>query len=776
MKITCSPSTTVLSVLCSLAAVATVSAQSGTASFHPIGFLPGQNTSEIRAVTADGSVAVGTSGGGPDREIEYGTDPIKWTLSGGLVTLPRIPADGTSGGPPFAVASDISASGSWIAYRAFPGWPTSRGLREAVICSGDLTQKIVLGRLAPSHPSVANQISDNGSVAFGFADDANFFGHSFRWTAATGMQQLAEPAGFNASNPAGRGVSADGSVSVGEIYNFTSGAEKAHQAYRWTSATGMQSLGALPGGSRSAALAVSADGATVFGVSDSSNAPGASGYPYFWSGELFLWTAAGGMTPLGAPVGYDTFGNFAGITADAELVCIVAEDSTGALPHSFFVINTTTRQAFDAYDLLVTAGAGRAVSGWSRFGPFGISDNGDTLFGRAYNPGGFSEGWVAQFPTGYLRNVRAFVASDPNASATLDSGSVIARDGSYSANDLTVGCSGCAARPSAKSPSRKIPTTAAEPPPPASLTLSGSATLDVGGPINVDSNGTFNLLDTATATANGLNIAGTLGVGLTPASASIARLTVNGPVTLSGAPILDLIVAAPIVGPASFTIIDNRSGQPIQGTFSNVPVNTTFTFGGTRLLAKYNGGDGNDLVVSVPPPVKLTRFASRKSHKGQDFDAVFLPASTVATECRSGGSTKSYTLVFTFENALTTVEGVSVTAGTVGSTSGAISSTDARDYIVTLTGVENKQYVTVALANLTDSLGNSSAVVSQTMGVLLADVDGTGLVDGNDVSAVQSKTRQRPTTMNFRADVNTTGLIDGNDVSTTQTNTRNSLP
>jgi hypothetical protein len=77
---------------------------------------------------------------------------------------------------------------------------------------------------------------------------------------------------------------------------------------------------------------------------------------------------------------------------------------------------------------------------------------------------------------------------------------------------------------------------------------------------------------------------------------------------------------------------------------------------------------------------------------------------------------------------------------------------------------------------VTDSAGNASGAVSVPMGVLLGDVNASGLVDGNDVSAVQSDARQSVTSANFRYDVNTSGLIDGNDVSITQGQTRTSLP
>jgi hypothetical protein len=94
---------------------------------------------------------------------------------------------------------------------------------------------------------------------------------------------------------------------------------------------------------------------------------------------------------------------------------------------------------------------------------------------------------------------------------------------------------------------------------------------------------------------------------------------------------------------------------------------------------------------------------------------------------------------------------------------------------VNLTGVPNAQYITVTLngvVNATGAIGN----VSGTMGVLIGDVNFTGGVDGNDVAAVQSHTRQSVNDTNFQYDVNATGAIDGNDVAITQGHTRTSLP
>jgi hypothetical protein len=181
--------------------------------------------------------------------------------------------------------------------------------------------------------------------------------------------------------------------------------------------------------------------------------------------------------------------------------------------------------------------------------------------------------------------------------------------------------------------------------------------------------------------------------------------------------------------------------------------------------------------INVPLPVQLTGVRSRKVHGSAGTFDVDLPLTgNSGIECRSGGANGNYTLVFSFSNPLTGVGGASIASGTGSVAGNNIDSSDAHNYIVNLTGVTNAQYITVSLANVTDSAGNFSSAVSATMGVLIGDVNASKLVDGNDVSAVQSHTRQSVTSANFRFDVNATGGIDGNDVSITQGQTRTSLP
>ena len=50
-----------------------------------------------------------------------------------------------------------------------------------------------------------------------------------------------------------------------------------------------------------------------------------------------------------------------------------------------------------------------------------------------------------------------------------------------------------------------------------------------------------------------------------------------------------------------FTVLDNTSADPITGTFANLPDDSTFTIGNNTYQADYQGGDGNDLTLTVVP-------------------------------------------------------------------------------------------------------------------------------------------------------------------------------
>jgi hypothetical protein len=50
-----------------------------------------------------------------------------------------------------------------------------------------------------------------------------------------------------------------------------------------------------------------------------------------------------------------------------------------------------------------------------------------------------------------------------------------------------------------------------------------------------------------------------------------------------------------------FTLISNTSANPISGTFSNLSDGAIVTISGNNFQADYQGGDGNDLTLTVVP-------------------------------------------------------------------------------------------------------------------------------------------------------------------------------
>jgi autotransporter-associated beta strand protein len=83
---------------------------------------------------------------------------------------------------------------------------------------------------------------------------------------------------------------------------------------------------------------------------------------------------------------------------------------------------------------------------------------------------------------------------------------------------------------------------------------------------------------------------------------SVAAQLVAGGVTINGAlfsPSDSGTTALPTG--TVFTVINNTSLNPISGTFSNLPDGGTIVIGSNTFQANYEGGDGNDLTLTVVP-------------------------------------------------------------------------------------------------------------------------------------------------------------------------------
>ncbi|RIL04780.1 MAG: hypothetical protein DCC71_12840 [Proteobacteria bacterium] len=141
-----------------------------------------------------------------------------------------------------------------------------------------------LGFVEGSRTKEGIDVSADGSAIIG-EDEA---GRSFFWTEATGAVRIEALSGPTTGRALVYGLSDDGSVAVGRLDAFSLG-----DPMRWSQATGIQLLGALPSDSVSgeyrAAEAASADGSVIVGHA-------MNGFGHV---KGFRWTAERGMQDVG---------------------------------------------------------------------------------------------------------------------------------------------------------------------------------------------------------------------------------------------------------------------------------------------------------------------------------------------------------------------------------------------------------------------------------------------------------------------------------------------
>jgi hypothetical protein len=170
----------------------------------------------------------------------------------------------------------------------------------------------------------------------------------------------------------------------------------------------------------------------------------------------------------------------------------------------------------------------------------------------------------------------------------------------------------------------------------------------------------------------------------------------------------------------------------------------------------------------------LMSAASRKTHgtKG-DFDINLPLTGDVGIECRSGLT--RYTTVFSFNQEVTGADSAASSCGTVSSIT--VDPANARNLLVSFNGATcNAQTVNVTLTNVHDTLGNTLASASASMGILIGDVLGAGHVGNGDIGNVQGHLGERTDSSNFRDDVTVDGRINNQDVQTVRSYKGTSLP
>ncbi len=171
----------------------------------------------------------------------------------------------------------------------------------------------------------------------------------------------------------------------------------------------------------------------------------------------------------------------------------------------------------------------------------------------------------------------------------------------------------------------------------------------------------------------------------------------------------------------------------------------------------------------------LASAGSRRVHGGVPYD---LPLSLVAppsintnptTEPRQG---PAQALVFTFDRP--------INAATASVTEGAaaigVMNFVGNSVTVPLTGVTDRQYVTVSLTNVTGTDGSTGGVGSARVGFLAGDVNQNRVITLTDLGLVNAQLAQPVTAANFKTDVNVSGTITLADKAITNANLTGSLP
>ena len=198
--------------------------------------------------------------------------------------------------------------------------------------------------------------------------------------------------------------------------------------------------------------------------------------------------------------------------------------------------------------------------------------------------------------------------------------------------------------------------------------------------------------------------------------------------------------------------------------------------GGYFITVRPNGGSPvirnriARLSFTEPTP-KPTQVVSRKQHNGLPFDLNLPLTGNSGVECRSGGATNDYEVVFSFPSAVTfTDASVTTGAGSVTATSG----NGTPVVTVNLTGVANAQRMTVMLAGVNNRTATGDVAVQ--MSVLIGDANGDGTVNSGDAQQTRNRSGQSAAAVTFRSDFNVDGTINSGDAFIVRSRSGTSLP
>ena len=316
-------------------------------------------------VSADGSIVVGGSYFFDGQSTQMYA--FRWTEADGMVMLP-VPPDALEGASATRVSDDGSVIVGTNGFTDFGFYE----VRNGAIWFNANTQNPIADVFGDMY--FANDVTADGSMVIGATRLPGFwpeYDQMFRWTKATGIENLGELGDGTYSS--GVATSADGSIIVGFGDNYDS-----VTAIRWTEATGVVALTGIAEDIPSEARGITPDGNTIVGRAGN---------------DAFQWTEAGGLDIIGQLPGA-SWSYALDVSADGSVIIGYSDFQT----HTSAIIWTADDGIRNLQTMLETD-YGLDLKGWMLWWATGISDDGGTIVGFAYNPSGELEGFVVTLPS-----------------------------------------------------------------------------------------------------------------------------------------------------------------------------------------------------------------------------------------------------------------------------------------------------------------------------------------------------------------------------------------
>ena len=215
----------------------------------------------------------------------------------------------------------------------------------------------------------------------------------------------------------------------------------------------------------------------------------------------------------------------------------------------------------------------------------------------------------------------------------------------------------------------------------------------------------------------------------------------------------------------------------VMATGAMSPIAVTGLVNGTTYSCSATYGTSiasNVMTVTPALQIALATLKSRKTHGGNtDFDLTLIPntPNTMPIEPRSIGS--GHKLLFEFNQPVTSPISVTAKDANNNTLPNVIHSTAGNIVTVILPGLADNQRVSITLVGIN---GNAGLSVTQEVGFLVGDVNGSGTVTAADIMALKARASATLNQNNFRFDLNLSGRIDGADVSAAKARSATKLP